>query len=315
MNKHENDIQVDETMLFARQGMGGSSVEPGGADLHTHTIASDGMTSPAYNVRLAHLAGLKALAITDHDTVLGVPEAIEAGAQYGIHIVPGVEISTVEEGIDIHVLGYFLDIEDAGLLERLADLRAVRDRRNEMLVAKLTELGIPLTMEEVVSELGRPLSPGETVGRPHIADALVRRGVVRNMKDAFDEYLGAGGKAYVNPPRIRPQEAVQWIHEAGGAAVMAHPGIYHRDDLVIQLLDAAPWDGIEVWHSDHSEEDAKRYGEMASARDLLQTAGSDFHGARKGDVFHGALGGRRVHEQIVQQLQERSEQYQAERRS
>lgn len=315
MNKRSDDIQVDETMLYAPRGAGGSSEEPGGADLHTHTIASDGMTTPAYNVKLAYLAGLNAVAITDHDTVLGVPEAVAAGEQYGVQVVPGVEISTVEDGIDIHVLGYFLDISDSKLLERLAELRAVRDRRNEMLVAKLTELGIPLTMEEVVSELGRPLSPGETVGRPHIADALVRRGIVRNMKEAFDEYLGAGGKAYVNPPRIRPQEAVAWIHDAGGAAVMAHPGIYHRDDLVIRLLDAAPWDGIEVWHSDHSAEDAERYEEMACTRGLLQTAGSDFHGARKGDVFHGALGGRRVKADVVRELQEQAQRVRAERRS
>ncbi|MBG9734004.1 PHP domain-containing protein [Paenibacillus alvei] len=313
MNKRSDDIQVEETLLYAPQGAGGSSDERGGADLHTHTIASDGMTTPAYNVKLAYLAGLHAVAITDHDTVLGVPEAVAAGEQYGVKVVPGVEISTVEDGIDIHVLGYFLDISNTKLLERLAELRAVRDRRNEMLVAKLTELGIPLTMEEVVSELGRPLSPGETVGRPHIADALVRRGIVQNMKEAFDEYLGAGGKAYVNPPRIRPQEAVAWIHDAGGAAVMAHPGIYHRDDLVVRLLDAAPWDGIEVWHSDHSAEDAKRYKEMACARGLLQTAGSDFHGARKGDVFHGALGGRRVKTDVVRELQERAQRVRAER--
>lgn len=290
------------TLLYTRQGTGG-------ADLHTHTTASDGMTSPSENVRLAYLAGLQAVAITDHDTVIGISEAIAAGERYGVQVIPGVEISTVEEGINIHVLGYFLDTVNEKLLQRLAELRAVRDHRNEMLVSKLTELGIPLTMGEVIVESGKPLSLGETVGRPHIADALVRRGVVRNMREAFDEYLGVGGKAYVNPPRIRPHEAVAWIHEAGGAAVMAHPGIYHQDDLVIRLLDAAPWDGIEVWHSDHALEDAMRYGEMARAWRLLQTAGSDFHGARKGEVFHGTLGGHRAQILVVEQLQARAQQY------
>ncbi|UHA75794.1 PHP domain-containing protein [Paenibacillus sp. 481] len=278
------------------------AVTTGGADLHSHTTASDGTMKPIENVRLAKKAGLEALAITDHDTVAGLSEALLEAERLGITLVPGVEISTVEQGVDIHVLGYWLDVHHELLLKRLGELRATRDQRNELMTAKLTELGIPLTMAEVVAELGRPLAEGETVGRPHMADALVRRGVVKNMKEAFDKYLGAGGAAYVSPPRIRPHDAVAWIHEAGGAAVLAHPGLYGDDELVERIITETRLDGVEVWHSDHSPEDALRYAGLAERFGLLCTAGSDFHGARQGEVFHGAIGGRRVGMNTVEQL-------------
>lgn len=282
----------------------GYPVKQGGADLHTHTTASDGMERPSSNVRMAKLAGMEAIAITDHDTVAGIEEAAKEAAIQGIELIPGVEISTVQDGVDIHVLGYYLDPSDAQLLERLASLRATRDRRNEMMVAKLTELGIPLTMDEVISELGRPLAPRETVGRPHIADALVRRGVVANMKEAFDRYLGADGAAYVNPPRILPRDAAKWIRDAGGAVVLAHPVLYRSDELVERIVKEIQPDGIEVWHSDHDEQDAERYQELAQRHQCLMTAGSDYHGARQGEVFHGQLGSRRCSMEVVKQLKQ-----------
>ncbi|MGZ9587009.1 PHP domain-containing protein [Paenibacillus marinisediminis] len=280
----------------------GYPLESSGADMHSHTTASDGMERPSRNVQLAKLAGMEAVAITDHDTVAGIAEAKREADVQGIELVPGVEVSTVLEGVDIHVLGYYIDDQDEQFLKRLASLRETRDRRNEMMCAKLTELGIPLTMEEVVSELGRPLADGETVGRPHIADALVKRGVVRNMKEAFDRYLGANGAAYVNPPRIRPQDAAQWIRDAGGAVVLAHPGLYGSDELVERIVADIKPDGIEVWHSDHGEEDVIRYERMAERCGCLKTAGSDFHGARQGEVFHGRLGSRRIGMDTVHQL-------------
>ncbi|WP_195572947.1 PHP domain-containing protein [Paenibacillus sp. 1001270B_150601_E10] len=280
----------------------------GGADLHTHTTASDGMEEPSSNVRLAKQAGLDAIAITDHDTVAGLKEAREEAEKLQIELVPGVEISTVEEGIDIHVLGYFIDANDPIFLERLKGLRNTRDIRNHMLVEKLTELGIPLTMEDVIAELDRPLAEGETVGRPHIADALVRRGAAKNMKDAFDRYLGKDGAAYVNPPRIRPLDAATWIREAGGAVVLAHPGLYDNDELVERIVNEIKPDGIEVWHSDHLEADASRYHALAARLGVLMTAGSDFHGARQGDVFHGALGSRRIYISVVERLKNIAQQ-------
>lgn len=291
--------------LYALSGLPAAS---GGADLHSHTTASDGMEEPFSNVRLAKEAGLEAIAITDHDTVSGLQSAREEALKLKIELIPGVEISTVEEGIDIHVLGYFINEKDALFLDRLQSLRDTRDVRNQMMVAKLTELGIPLTMEEVVAELDRPLTEGETVGRPHIADALVRRGAAVNMKDAFDKYLGKDGAAYVSPPRIRPVEAANWIREAGGAVVLAHPGLYENDELVERIIDEIKPDGIEVWHSDHTEADVVRYQSIAEKFGLLMTAGSDFHGARQGDVFHGALGSRRIPMSVVNELKHIAQQ-------
>ncbi|MCG7407614.1 PHP domain-containing protein [Paenibacillus sp. ACRRX] len=280
----------------------GFPIQRGGADLHSHTTASDGMELPRDNVRLAHRAGLEALAVTDHDTVAGIAEAMAEANKLGIHLVPGVEISTVEAGVDIHVLGYYVNDRDPVLLERLSGLRRTRDRRNVMMTDKLTELGIPITMEEVVAELGRPLADGETVGRPHIADALVRRGVVQDMREAFDKYLGARGAAYVNPPRIRPHEAADWIRDAGGAVVLAHPVLYGSDELVERIVYEMKPDGIEVWHSDHDEQDVQRYTALAQRFNCIMTAGSDFHGARQGKVFHGQLGSRRVSMDTVNEL-------------
>lgn len=294
-----------EQLAYAIEGY---PIKQGGADLHTHTTASDGMERPSSNVRMAKLAGLEAIAITDHDTVAGIAEAEQEAAIQGIQLIPGVEVSTVQDGVDIHVLGYYMDPTNIQFLERLASLRATRDRRNEMMTAKLTELGIPLTMEEVVSELGRPLAPGETVGRPHIADALVRRGVVANMKEAFDRYLGADGAAYVNPPRILPRDAAQWIREAGGAVVLAHPVLYRSDELVERIVKEIEPDGIEVWHSDHTEQDAERYTQLAQRYHCVMTAGSDFHGARQGEVFHGQLGSRRASMEAVHRLKQIADQ-------
>ncbi|WP_438446936.1 PHP domain-containing protein [Gorillibacterium sp. sgz5001074] len=280
------------------------------ADLHTHTIASDGTETPADNVRTALAAGLFAVAITDHDTVSGIGEALEEGKRVGITVVPGVEISTVAAGRDIHVLGYYLRWEDPLLLERLAELRAVRDRRNDLMLEKLRELGIAITMDEVLALRNSRGKPDETVGRPHIAEVLMHKGVVRSLREAFDRYLGSGGAAYVNPPRIRPETAITWIHEAGGAAVLAHPGIYGDDALVDELLDGAGWDGVEAYHSDHTPEQCERYRSMAESRGLIVTAGSDYHGQRGGVVFHAPLGSQRAPAEVLKQLEHAAERYQ-----
>ncbi|WP_411347443.1 PHP domain-containing protein [Paenibacillus sp. WLX2291] len=272
------------------------------ADLHTHTQASDGMNTPSDNVRLAAEAGLSALAITDHDTVAGVAEAMAAGEQHGVTVVPGVEISTMQDGKDIHILGYYIDTTDVIFLERLADLRRIRDDRNELILAKLRELGIQITMDDVLTQLGRELLPDESIGRPHMADVLVAKGYVQDMREAFDQYLAQGAAAYVSPPRITPAEATQWIIEAGGTPVMAHPGIYGDDDLVSRIFDQSDLAGIEVYHSDHSPDDEQRYLKLAEQRGLIVTGGSDYHGERQGKVFHGPLGGRKVPVAVLKQL-------------
>lgn len=281
-------------------------VIPNLCDLHTHTRASDGMNAPAENVRLAQEKGLAAIAITDHDTVAGIEEALAAGQQYGITVVPGVEISTVAAGRDIHVLGYYIDTGNERLLGRLQGLRATREARNELILEKLHGLGMPLTLREIKEGLGRPLRPDESIGRPHIADALVRRGYAENMRDAFDRYLGEGKPAYASVPRIAPEEAMQWIREAGGAPVLAHPGLYGDDELVKRIIAAGRPAGIEVYHSDHGPGEEQRYAEIAQRLDLIATAGSDYHGVRQGVVFHGDIGSRTVPLSTLEQLRLRS---------
>jgi predicted metal-dependent phosphoesterase TrpH len=275
---------------------------PGRCDLHTHTQASDGMQPPAENVRLAYEKGLAAVAITDHDTVSGVAEALEAGKRYGITVVPGVEISTRAGGKEIHVLGYYIDTEQALFLSRLEEQRNTRFGRNEAIIGKLRGLGIEITMEQVLSGMGRELKQDESVGRPHIADELVRLGAAVDMRDAFDKYLAEGAAAYVSPPRITPEEACRWIQEAGGAAVLAHPGIYGDDELVRKILEGSNLRGIEVYHSDHGPAEHDRYLALAEEFGLLVTGGSDFHGARQGVIFHGDIGSSNVSASVLEQL-------------
>lgn len=274
----------------------------GRGDLHTHTQASDGMQAPAENVRLAYEKGLAAVAITDHDTVSGVAEALEAGKRYGITVIPGVEISTRAGGKEIHVLGYYIDTEDELFLSRLEQQRNTRLGRNEAIIDKLRGLGIEISMEQVLSGMGRELKPDESVGRPHIADELVRLGAATDMRDAFDKYLAEGAAAYVSPPRITPETACRWIQEAGGAAVLAHPGIYGDDELVRKILETGELRGIEVYHSDHGPAEHERYLALAEEFGLLVTGGSDFHGARQGVIFHGDIGSVNVSTAVLEQL-------------
>ncbi|KIL41147.1 metal-dependent phosphoesterase [Gordoniibacillus kamchatkensis] len=274
------------------------------ADLHTHTTASDGTQPPADNVRLAAEAGLAAVAITDHDTVSGVAEAVAAGAKYGVQVVAGVEISTVAGGQDIHVLGYGLNIEDEMFLSRLEELRETRERRNELILAKLAELGMPLTMTEVKAETATLKRGDDTIGRPHIAAAMQRRGYVATVSEAFDRFLAKGAAAYASVPRIAPETAIAWIREAGGAPVLAHPGLYDDDELVERLAGQG-LAGIEAFHADHSPDEERKYAELAGRCGLLVTAGSDFHGFRDGVPFHAPLGSKRVSAAIIQQLMER----------
>ncbi len=277
------------------------------ADLHTHTLASDGTCTPAENVRLAKEAGLHAVAITDHDTVAGIGEAMKASREYGVQVIPGVEISSVGIGQDIHVLGYFIPYEDEKFMAELAKLRDTRHKRNKMLVAKLNELGIPIDLEKVYR---RKEGTDKNIGRPHIAEELMELGAVKSIEEAFEKYLGKGGLAYVNPPRISPQEAIRLIRQSGGVAVLAHPGLYGNDDFVEELI-LHGLDGIEVWHPDNSEEQRQHYMRLADDYGLVMTGGSDFHGWRGEEPFHAMLGSSTTTAKAVQQLKKLAEQRQA----
>ncbi|MBP1999337.1 putative metal-dependent phosphoesterase TrpH [Paenibacillus shirakamiensis] len=277
----------------------------GRCDLHTHTLASDGTNSPTENVRLASQKGLAGLAITDHDTVAGIAEAMEAGIKYGIRVVAGVEISTRSEGHDIHVLGYGVQYEDSRFLTRLAGLRGARDQRNDQILNKLRELGIDIVMQDVIQTKtggNAKVNSDNSIGRPHIADTLVKKGYASDLRDAFDRYLGEGAAAYISLSPLSPTEACQWIREAGGAPVIAHPGLYHQDWLIQNLIEEARPAGLEVYHSDHQKEDEERYFAMARENNLIITGGSDYHGVRQGHVFHGDIGSITVSKEVIDLL-------------
>jgi predicted metal-dependent phosphoesterase TrpH len=272
-------------------------------DLHTHTTASDGLLAPAEIVALAAERGLAGLAITDHDTVSGAEEAISAGRAIGVDVIPGVEISTSGNGEDIHVLGLWIDPKDERFRTRLATNRDVRRKRNTGMIEALRSHGFDVTLEEA-EEIASRRRAGEdrSVSRPHIAELLVHKGYVESVAEAFGVWLGNGCKAFVAAQRITPQEAVQWIHEAGGVAVLAHPGLYREDAEWIEKLAGSGLAGIEAAHADHGVRQERHYSAYAERLGLIATAGSDFHGIRDGVPFHAMLGSRTVGMDIVERL-------------
>lgn len=274
----------------------------GGYDLHTHTTASDGLLSPEESVTLARKQGLAGLAITDHDTVSGVEEALRAGEALGIEVIPGVEISASRNGQDIHVLGLWIDIGDVIFAGRLSRNRDIRRTRNAAMIEALRGLGFQVTLEEAERLAAERRGDGDSaVSRPHLAELLVRKGYVSSMQEAFDIYLAEGGQAFVTVDRIDPSEAIDWIHDAGGKAILAHPGLYVNSGPLIEEL-SVPLDGLEVAHADHDREQERSYLAMAERLGLIATAGSDFHGLRAGVPFHAMLGSRTVHRETLERL-------------
>ncbi|SPP66796.1 PHP domain-containing protein [Nitrospira lenta] len=255
-------------------------------DLHLHTTHSDGSQSPAEVVRLAHEAGVSALAITDHDITTGLPEAITAGQELGIEIIPGIEISSRHGESELHVLGYFLKWEDAQLNARLMTLREGRHRRNPKIIELLQAAGIDITYDEV-----RAVAGSDSVGRPHIARVLMEKKVVTTAKEAFDRFLAEGKAAYVPRDLPAPVDAIGWIKDAGGLAVLAHPTWVKTPegtltDLARQLKGQG-LDGVEVHYSTHTPRQTRAYLSLAKQLGLLVTGGSDFHGMTKPDIEVG----------------------------
>ena len=239
-------------------------------DLHLHTTASDGEYSPAELVRKAAACGLKVIAITDHDTLDGVDEAQRAGEALGVRVIAGVELSTKFEGKTVDILGY--DLKRPEELRRyLADMRRARENRAQVILDKFNAIGMPLTMEDVLE-----FSGGGVIARPHIAKAVVKKGYVADYQTVFDEYLADGKPCAIDKTALSPEEAIRLIHEAGGKAVLAHPA-YLEDEALIERLLRFPFDGIEVWHRNHTPEDAARFRRLAERHGLMMTGGSDFH--------------------------------------
>ncbi len=271
-------------------------------DLHLHTTHSDGSFNTSDVMAFAKEAGVTALAITDHDIVDGIPEAIAAGALLNIEVIPGVEISSRHGESELHILGYFLDWKDETLNQRMMKLRDSRHTRNPQIIRKLNELGVDLTYEEV-----RRLAGTESVGRPHIARVLMNKGVVTSAKEAFDRYLADGKPAYVPRELPPPEEAVAWIREAGGVPVLAHPTWVKQSgeglDRLVEQLKSFGLGGIEVHYSTHSPRQTEDYLSLAKRFDLLVTGGSDFHGVTKPDIAVGrGRGDLKVPEKLLDPL-------------
>ncbi len=246
-------------------------------DLHTHSWFSDGTKSPTELVRLAEKSGVTALAVTDHDTMDGVEEALAAGVECGVEVVPGLEISVMHRKKALHILGYYMDASNHRLAEALTTLQEARDQRNEKIIAKLQGLGIAATVQELKEISG----VGQT-GRPHIAKLLMNHGMVRSMSQAFDDYLRKGEKAYVARFAYSAEDAIDFITGAGGLAVLAHPIQVDRTlnslATLLPALKSFGLEGIETYYPTQKKKMRKRIRKFAEENDLLLTGGSDYHG-------------------------------------
>ncbi len=250
-------------------------------DLHTHSTASDGTESPGEVVASAARAGLGTIALTDHDTASGWPEAVAAAERHGVDLVRGIEISCSHHGVSVHLLAYLLDPDDPELSSELAASRDSRERRLDRMVGAMAEDGIPITVADVYAEA----TAGATLGRPHIADALVRLGVVADRDAAFADYLYANSRYYVSHYAPSPVKAIRMVIQAGGVPVMAHPFAGRRgrvvQDEVIEEMAAAGLAGLEVFHRDHDGAERRHGLDLARGLGLFVTGSSDSHGLGK----------------------------------
>ncbi len=253
------------------------------ADLHLHTLFSDGTFTPEELVERASKLGFAAIALTDHDTVEGCGRATAACAAAQMEFIPGTELTAEHEDTEVHILAYFVDTQNQTLLTRIAGFQSVRQNRIREMVAAINKLGVPLKAEDVFA-----LANCKSPGRPHVARAMVKAGLVANLDEAFERFLKKGRPAWVPKTKMSALEGVELIHQAGGLAVMAHPGLNRTDDIIPDLI-AAGLDGIECFHTKHSTVMAERYLEIAEKYNLLVTGGSDCHGFSKRQPLIGTV--------------------------
>jgi len=289
--------------------MDSSSPPPApGIDLHAHTTASDGSFTPTELVEAAHGLGLGALAVTDHDTLAGLGEARAAAQRVGLDLVAGVELSVEDDGGRFHLLGYGFDPANAALAETLTTLRRSRAARNDLMAARMSEMGLPVTMDDVRAEAGEDAL---VIARPHFARALIKKGIVGSVAEAFEKYLSTGKPLYLPKEVLTPRDAIALIHGAGGVAVMAHPGLVPLDEAafdarVTSLAQKDGLDGIEAYYSQHSQADTDRFLALATRLGLLVTGGSDFHGTVKPHVPLGIVfGGQPAAPALLESLRAR----------
>ncbi|MRS12407.1 MAG: PHP domain-containing protein [Actinobacteria bacterium] len=264
-----------------------------GPDLHVHSTASDGVLTPSEIVSLAIRSDCPAIALTDHDSVDGVAEALAAADGTALIVIPAVELSAGIGDRGVHVLGYWIDHTDPTLLQRLEHLRRIRVERATIIVQALSAGGFPVTIEDVLAA-----ADGGAVGRAHIAQLLVATGYVDSVQEAFERLLGSSAPYYVAKPVYPPAEVISWITDAGGVAVLAHPGLSEVDDLIPGLV-ADGIVGLEAYHPAHDRDAALTYSGMAASLQMIVTGGSDFHGlGRERD----RLGSEDVPEIVLPQL-------------
>ncbi len=248
----------------------------GKVDLHIHTNYSDGFHSPEEIIIKAKNHGFEAISITDHDNLSGIKEAAEKGDEIGIEVIPGVEISSDIKDREIHILGYFVQTDSIELERYLNFFREERLKRAVRIVNKLNLLGLSITIDDVMEK-----AKNSAVGRPHIAQAMLEKGLTSNFYEAFNKYIGNNGPAYEKKVHISPRSAFKIINDAGGLSFIAHPG-YMEESLLKELIDEGV-DGIEVIHSSHSQQQVKFYRGIVNEYFLLESGGSDFHGGKRED--------------------------------
>ena len=256
-------------------------------DLHLHTLASDGRLTPTDLIRLVAKQGLKTISVTDHDSTEGLAEAYEAAMEFpDLRIIPGIEMSADIPGDEVHVLGYFLDYHDEQFQATLEEFRMGRVGRAQIMVEKLKALGKPVEWERVLKFAG-----DGSVGRPHIALAMVEAGYFKEPKEAFDEYLGNDGLAYYDRPKLNPIESVEMIQRVGGVPVLAHPTFMNDMEVGIANLKKVGLKGMEVYYAQYDDDTVRHLARLAREYDLIPCGGSDYHGlGNTGEPLPGTLG-------------------------
>lgn len=253
------------------------------ADLHLHTTASDGSWSPESLVTVANEIGLNTIAITDHDTIAGIKPAWDYN-KTELEIIPGIELSTEKDGKEIHILGYWIDVENKQLNLKLEELQLDRIERAKKMIKRLQKLGFDVDFEYV-----RQISGSATIGRLHLAKALLKRNYIKNINEGFSKYLNPRAPAYVGRKKLSQKQVIELILSAGGVPVLAHPGLIGNDKLIPELVKSGLI-GIEIYHPSHSDEQIIQYTAIAKAFSLQPTGGSDCHGPNgKDEVYIGSI--------------------------
>ncbi|MFC0560438.1 PHP domain-containing protein [Halalkalibacter alkalisediminis] len=275
------------------------------SDLHMHSTASDGGYSPSELMKKCNEVQLEIVSLTDHDSVDGIEEAILSGEKLGIQVIPGIEFSTKYKGKSVHILGYQFDYKNEKLQVMLKKQKQLRRDRLDTIIEKLDRIDLKIKPDQVLKH-----TDGGSIGRPHVAKALIEAGYVKDVAEAFELYLAEGKPGYVEKSQeMSVEEAINWVHQTNGIAIVAHPDYYDVDDELINWVKDWGLDGIEVYHRDHNEEAVKRYETIADSiekelgRTLYRTGGSDFHHEDYGRVRE-PLGVTRVSNQLANQLLE-----------